>query len=679
MVEMVTSELSHKQVARPAFPKRAVVTAGMPYGNKDLHFGHVGGVFIQADVFARFLRDRIGPENVIFVSGTDCFGSPIVEDHRQKTARGEFAGSLEDFVRANHARQKETLAAFEINPNLFGGSSFGRATEIHRELGAWLLTALYEHGHLQKRTTPQFYDAEQGIFLNGRQVVGRCPIQGCRSERAYADECSLGHQFDPQELLDPISALTGKKPEMRAVVNWYLALPRLRAVLTEWLDRVADSGAWRHFIIQTLRAQFAPPVIHITRDQVAELDAVAGQLPAHVRQEGQANSVQLVFERLADREIATGILGQHGLRYRTGETLVPFRLTGNLAWGLPAPELEDLADLTFWVWPESLWAPISFTATYLEQQAGPEQSRRSGRAEDWRDWWCAKDAMVYQFIGEDNVFFYGLPQMGIFLGTQGAQPVADPPEGQLQPTHLIANRHLLFLGKKASSSGAVKPPMARDLLDHYTADQLRAHFFSLGLGLRGMSFQPKPFNPTADARAADPVLKEGNLLSNAFNRAVRSCFYTVQKFHDGRVPVGTISPEVVAASEAAILDYEQAMFRHEFHQAVPIIGDTIREINQLWSRSKPYDDQCDPAVRRQALIDAFHMVRVAAVLMHPIAPAGTELIRRYLRVGEDFWSWARIFEPLYAFMPDPATHRLEFLAPRVDFFEKHPSQVPEAA
>ncbi len=66
---------------RPVFPKRAVITAGMPYGNKELHFGHIGGVFIHADVFARFLRDRIGEDNVIFVSGTDCYGSPILESY----------------------------------------------------------------------------------------------------------------------------------------------------------------------------------------------------------------------------------------------------------------------------------------------------------------------------------------------------------------------------------------------------------------------------------------------------------------------------------------------------------------------------------------------------------------------------------------------------------------------
>ncbi len=66
-------------MSRPQFPKRAVITAGMPYGNKGLHFGHVGGVFVPADYFARFMRDRIGSENVLFVSGTDCYGSPIME------------------------------------------------------------------------------------------------------------------------------------------------------------------------------------------------------------------------------------------------------------------------------------------------------------------------------------------------------------------------------------------------------------------------------------------------------------------------------------------------------------------------------------------------------------------------------------------------------------------------
>ena len=95
---------------RPTFPKRAIITAGMPYGNKNLHFGHVGGMFIHADIFARFLRDRIGKDNVIFLSGTDCYGSPVMESYRRLQETG-YEGTLEDYVRVNHENQKKLWKA----------------------------------------------------------------------------------------------------------------------------------------------------------------------------------------------------------------------------------------------------------------------------------------------------------------------------------------------------------------------------------------------------------------------------------------------------------------------------------------------------------------------------------------------------------------------------------------
>ena len=83
-MEEKNKEKKNFEIPRPEFPKRAVITGGMPYGNKELHFGHVGGMLVFADTYARFLRDRIGKENVIFVGGTDCYGSPIAEGYRKK-------------------------------------------------------------------------------------------------------------------------------------------------------------------------------------------------------------------------------------------------------------------------------------------------------------------------------------------------------------------------------------------------------------------------------------------------------------------------------------------------------------------------------------------------------------------------------------------------------------------
>ena len=127
--------MTNDGVGRPSFPKRAVVTAGMPYGNKELHFGHVGGVFVHADIFARFLRDRIGKENVIFVSGTDCYGATIEAGFEQAVANG-FCGALADYVAQNHERQKETLSRYRISLDLFGASALGEAGSIHSDLSA---------------------------------------------------------------------------------------------------------------------------------------------------------------------------------------------------------------------------------------------------------------------------------------------------------------------------------------------------------------------------------------------------------------------------------------------------------------------------------------------------------------------------------------------------------------
>ncbi|MGP8080946.1 MAG: class I tRNA ligase family protein [Dehalococcoidales bacterium] len=469
---------------RPTFPKRAIITAGMPYGNKELHLGHIGGVFIHADTYARFLRDRIGKDNVIFVSGTDCYGSPILEYYRQQINQGLFKGTIEEFVQFNHERQKEVLKSYDISLNLFGASSLGRTAEIHRQESIDFITKLYENGHLVKLTTSQFYDAELGVFLNGRQVVGQCPIAGCSSEWGCADECSLGHQYMPVDLINPRSTLTGKKPEMRDVTNWYFKLDKFHALLKLWVEDLEKDPASRRFVTKSIREFLEPPVVYVKREQFSLLSMIKEKLPEYsLTDEDNKPSITLTFKSVEEREKACLVLAENNIRYRTGKTLVPFRLTGNIEWGVPAPALEGLDDLTVWVWPESLWAPISFTMAYLESQ--------NKGMETWKDWWCSKAAQVYQFIGEDNIYFYGPAEMAMFMGSQGKNPSFDVPEGELQIPKLVCNSHVLFLNKKASSSGEIKPPMARELLDYYTFEQLRAHFLSLGLAMKSVSFQPK--------------------------------------------------------------------------------------------------------------------------------------------------------------------------------------------
>ncbi|WIV13888.1 class I tRNA ligase family protein [Proteiniborus sp. MB09-C3] len=669
-VENNTSRIdkSINNISRPQFPRRAVVTAGMPYGNKELHLGHIGGVFVHADTFARFLRDRIGRENVIFVSGTDCYGSPISENYRQLVNNGKFKGTINDFVQFNHERQKEVLEHYNIDLNLFAASSFGPSSEVHKQVSSDFFQNLYSNGHLTKMTTSQFYDTDFGVFLNGRQVIGKCPIEGCSSEKAYADECSLGHQYMPINLINPKSTLSGKKPEMRDVTNWYFNLDNFHDLLEEWINYLEETLDCRPSLIRTIKEFLKPPVIYVKKDQFDLLNSIQNQLPQYILQdEDKKSSFVMIFNSLGERDKACLLLGEKSIRFRTGKTLVPFRLTGNVEWGVPVPSIEGIDDLTFWVWPESLWAPISFTKTYLKQLDKNDDA--------WRNWWCSSDSSIYQFMGEDNIYFYGPAEMAMFMATQGRESSSHPSEGQLQLPNLVANNHILFLDKKASSSGNVKPPTAKELLNYYTSEQLRAHFLGLGLGIRSVSFQPKPFNPKASEKDSDPVLKEGNLLTNVFNRVARSCFYTVQQYYNGKIPVGNVSEEVLYESQETILEFERLMHRYEFHTIMNLMDSYIRNINKSWVRDmKLADENKEPSFHSQVVVDAFHRLRTAMVLMHSIAPEGTEMILEYLNLGEEFWSWEKIFHTIYDFMDDPQEHCLKFLEPRIDFFKKHPSQ-----
>jgi methionyl-tRNA synthetase len=650
---------------RPTFPRRVIVTAGMPYGNKDLHFGHVGGVFVHADIFTRFLRDRIGKENVLFVSGTDCYGSSIVEAFRIAVSEQGFTGDISQFVRNNHELQKRSLAAFDISLNLYAASALDGPAATHQELCGRLMQMLHRAGHLTQRTGQQFYDSETSMFLNGRQVEGICPIEGCASDKGYADECALGHQYEPQDLINPKSTLSGSVPVLKQVSNWYVDVPKFRTLLEGWVSKIEESSQGRPFAVKAIREFLEPPVVFVKKDDLESVKEILGSTHGYTERSSKSQSVGLEFESLEERERACATLVASGIRFRTGKTLVPFRLTGNQEWGLPAPVLENEPKRTWWVWPESLFAPISFSS-----HCGKTGTANPSK---WEDWWCTKDAAVIQFIGEDNVYFYGPAEMAMFLGLQGKEPVFPPPEGTMQLPTLVVNKHVQFLNKKISSSGPIKPPAATELLSHYTSDQLRAHFFGLGLGKQGVSFRPKPFDPDAKEQDADPVLVEGNLLSNVLNRCVRSCFYTLQKEFGGRLPVLKPSEDAQNVTKETALKYERQMRAHQFQQVMVTTDKYIRDISKFWAKNSKADSAggIDP----QALVDLFYYVRIAAVLVHPIAPRGSELIRECFRVGEEFWSWDRIFDPLDAFVDDIAKHEFQVLPPHFDFFEKHVSQV----
>ena len=704
--------------SRPAWPHRAIVTAGEPYGNKGLHFGHVGGVFVPADFFARFLRDRLGRENVIFTSGTDCYGSPIMESYRKLHENEGYDKSIGEYVESNHSRQAATLNNYGISCDIYGGSGLEPAAPIHERVTAEVINRLHKRGVISKRSTLQFYDASAHTFLNGRQVIGRCPIQGCKSEKAYADECDLGHQFEPEELIAPKSQLTGEVPELRPVDNLYFDLPAYLDFMKDYTAELARDPQVRSVVSKTMEEWLLPAQLYIQNKFREAFDAIESELPEHtiVEPEGNKNSFTVVFPSWKERDEAHAVLGRGGVRFRSGKALVPFRITGNIAWGVPVPAIDDVENVTCWCWPESLWAPISYTRTVLARDAKrlgitegvaaqdaalmgepspdstqvPEPSYAHGSL-DWHDWWCSDDAAIYQFIGQDNIYFYCIAQTAMWeaLGWD------------LHQSTVSANYHLLYMGKKASSSSQTPPPPADDLLSHYTCEQMRAHWLSLGLSEKPVSFSPKAYDTRVsgkdkegneiracdDKRVIDPALKEGALLTGVFNRLARSCFYGVAvkegdeaSYRTGCIPAGEPTPEVMQASQQAALAFEQYMYKFETHHALSVCDEYLRAANKRWSdASKAAKNAQDDDAMAQALVNAFHELRVATILMHGIVPAGCELICEYFDIDPvAFFSWDHIFEPTDRFIETlgekAGKHAVKPLPPRFDFFAKHPSQ-----
>lgn len=391
---------------------------------------------------------------------------------------------------------------------------------------------------------------------------------------------------------------------MKTVRNWYFDLERFSEQLKTRQNDLRQQENCRQSLVGVIEEFLKNPMIYVKNEDMEGIEDLRSRMPAHTLDiDPRKSSTALVFSTLEDREQACSMLREQSVRFRTGKTLVPFRLSGNVEWGIPVPEKEGIRGLTFWVWPESLWAPISFTKAVLEE--------RHRSPDEWSHWWEDPDAAVFQFIGEDNIYFYAIAEMGLFMAL-----------GQTHLPVIVPNRHVFYGKKKASSSSANKPPKAMELLDHYTAEQLRMHFAHMALSNRSVSFAPK--SVMEGQTGFDATLVEGNILTNVYNRLVRSCFYTLQKYFGGTLPGRAVSAAVLERSEALIKEYEWCLYRVELFRAIDLLDVYLRDANKNWAaETKRAEAADDRTVREQILVDSFHVVRVAATLLHPFAPEGT--------------------------------------------------------
>ena len=202
--------------------KRYTITSALPYANGPVHIGHLAGVYVPADIYARYLRSA--GEDVIFIGGSDEHGVPITIKARKEGVEPQ------DIVDRYHEIIKKSFAELGVSFDIYSRTSSAE----HHKTAAEYFKKLYDEGKFVEKLSMQYYDEEAGQFLADRYITGTCPH--CGNEHAYGDQCeACGTSLNATDLINPKSTLSGAKPVLKETKHWFLALDKDEEWLRQWI------------------------------------------------------------------------------------------------------------------------------------------------------------------------------------------------------------------------------------------------------------------------------------------------------------------------------------------------------------------------------------------------------------------------------------------------------------
>ncbi|MDO5609027.1 MAG: methionine--tRNA ligase [Capnocytophaga sp.] len=202
--------------------KRYTITAALPYTNGPIHIGHLAGVYVPADIYARY--QRLQGNDVAFICGSDEHGVAISMKAKKEGT------TPQHIIDKYHQIIKQSFADFGISFDNYSRTS----AEIHHRTASNFFRKLYEQGDFIEEISEQLYDEKAQQFLADRFVTGTCPK--CGNEEAYGDQCErCGSSLNATDLINPKSAITGTKPTLRQTKHWFLPLDRYQDFISKWI------------------------------------------------------------------------------------------------------------------------------------------------------------------------------------------------------------------------------------------------------------------------------------------------------------------------------------------------------------------------------------------------------------------------------------------------------------
>ena len=210
--------------------KRHLITAALPYANGPIHIGHLAGVYVPADIYARYLRAK--GEDVMYVCGSDEHGVPITIKARNEGV------TPQDIVDRYHKINKQAFEDFGITFNIYSRTT----SKTHHKVSSDFFKTLYDKGIFIERSSEQYFDTEANQFLADRYITGTCPH--CHNEGAYGDQCEkCGTSLTPTDLVNPKTMISGGQPVLKETKHWYLPLDQYTDFLDKWI--LQDHKEWK--------------------------------------------------------------------------------------------------------------------------------------------------------------------------------------------------------------------------------------------------------------------------------------------------------------------------------------------------------------------------------------------------------------------------------------------------
>ena len=209
---------------------RTLITAALPYANGGVHIGHLAGVYVPADIYARYIR--LKGREALFICGSDEHGVPV-------TIRAKKEGiTTQEVVDRYHTLIKDSFEKFGISFDIYSRTT----SATHRQQASDFFRKLYDEGKFVEMESEQYYDEQAGEFLTDRNIKGECPR--CHAADAYGDQCEkCGSTLSPEELINPYNAATGNPLVKRKTSHWYLPLNDHQEWLEKWI--LEEHKEWR--------------------------------------------------------------------------------------------------------------------------------------------------------------------------------------------------------------------------------------------------------------------------------------------------------------------------------------------------------------------------------------------------------------------------------------------------